>query len=117
MSNWEEVVEDSRYIGGDIEFVNQEGHRHRGPIKAMSLHNDHVVIEVEWLAMAGDGEWVCAPAEVPRQFSHLASWAPPSELSDGRICYSMPILGRGIIFPAGGSKLARETVTDRVFAD
>ena len=103
---WEDVLKRDDIVDGDIE-TQEDGDIYRGPISSIRLENGRVRIESPWTARMEGGmssgglwkNWEVYP------FSVNAELCPPQDIGNGRIQFSMPGLGFGVIFPKGGSKL------------
>ena len=103
---WDDVLKRVDLIGGDIE-TQEDGDIYRGPLSGIKLDGGMVSFESPWVAkmesgMSGDGKW--KNWQVYPCFVN-ANECPPQDIGNGRIRFNMPMLGFGVIFPKGGSKL------------
>jgi hypothetical protein len=100
---WEDVVKRNDIVGGDIE-AQEDGDVYRGPISSIELKGGTVIINSPWMAkMEGRSEqW--KKWDITR-ISFDAAMCPPKEIREGRIRFSLLLLGSVVIFPKGGSKL------------
>ena len=113
MPSWREILERTDIVGGDLE-THEDGDVYRGPIEKIELKDGMVRITTSWCAkMPGMGEtgfgtWVLhhgAPSPVS-----ITERINPTDIGGQRLSFDMPMLGFGVIFPKGGSKLDPEKV-------
>jgi hypothetical protein len=100
---WEEIVKRDDIVGGELE-TQEDGEIFRGKISRIILKSDFVIIESEWVAKLdrNTAEWkLCQNQPFPIN----ADLIKPSDMGDGRICFTIPLLGFGVIFPKGTSTL------------
>jgi len=108
---WEDVIKRDNIVGGDLE-THEDGDVYRGPIESIELKDGYVSFKSPWIAKLDQktGTW---------EKWHITSCGitaeiKPNDIGDGRIQFNMTILGIGIIFPKGGSKLDSAKVKDLV---
>lgn len=101
--NWEDVLKRDDIVGGDLETHESE-YIYREPISAVWMDGGMVHFESPWCARM--------PADMSSGWSvwhytgcFMSASIVPQNIANGRIQFYMPLLGFGIIFPAGGSKL------------
>ncbi|MFA5888638.1 MAG: hypothetical protein WCW47_01370 [Candidatus Paceibacterota bacterium] len=99
---WEDVLRRDDIVGGDLE-TQEDGTYYRGPISKIELRDGLIFFESPWVARLVPGseweKWQIFPFYInPTEVS-------PQDIGDGRIMFTMPFLGAGVIFPKGGSKL------------
>ena len=100
---WDEILKRDDLVGGDLE-TQEDGDVYRGPLEKIERQGDMIRFSSPWTArMLGSqpGSW---------EKWHITSCSvtadvKPQDIGDGRICFTMPFLGHGVIFPKGGSKL------------
>ena len=99
---WEDVLQRDDIVGGDLE-TQEDGRVYRGPISSIRIEGEMVYFRSPWTArMNADGTW---------EKWHITGcgtntkMCPPNDIGEGRVQFSMPMLGFGVIFPKGGSKL------------
>lgn len=91
-------------VGGDIE-TQKDGDVYRGPIKSIRIEDGQLIVEAEWLAKMTPGvsDWEAFTSPIGNTLP--VSIGRLSDIGQGRLFWSMPMLGVGTIFPKGGSKL------------
>ena len=99
---WEDVIKREDIVGGDLE-THEDGGVYRGPIELIELKDGYVRFRSPWVAKFDEktGTW---------KNWHITSCGitaecKPNDIGNGRIQFTMIMLGFGIIFPKGGSKL------------
>lgn len=99
---WSDFLKRTDLVGG--EMVTYEGDdAYRGPISAIKSTDKGVTIESEWTercSARGNGDWERVASNNPIYMS-LEDVSSPQEDSDGRINFSLPFIGRGVITPKG----------------
>ena len=100
---WEEIAQRDDIVGGELE-TQEDGEIFRAKISKITLQDDYFIIESEWVAKmdkkaAGWILWQNQP------FPINAKFIKPSDIGDGRIAFTLPMLGIAVIFPKGGSTL------------
>jgi len=100
---WKEVLKRDDIVDGDCE-TQEDGDIYRGPISSIELEGDAIVIKSPWVAkmVLSEGKWkkwhILRLSINPKEIS-------PQDIGQGRISFTMPLLGIATIFPKGGSKL------------
>lgn len=99
---WDEVLEREDLIGGDIE-TQEDGIVFRGRLSEIRNENEGIAFVAEWVAELTSEGWKkldnAPELFVSKEFSQ------PSDIGDGRISFTIPMIGLAVIFPKGGSKL------------
>lgn len=98
---WEDVLKRNDIVGGDIE-TQEDGVVYRGPLSGIRMEGNHVHFDSPWCARMEGSKWKTWPV-YPCFVEKMTS--PPRDIGNGRIQFNMPMLGFGVIFPKGGSKL------------
>lgn len=104
---WEDVLKRDDIVGGDIE-THEDGDIFRGPIESIALRDGVVLIRSPWIATTPElgnpncGQW---KKHSGASFCYVNVEIPPEDIGQDRLQFNMPLLGIGIIFPKGGSKL------------
>ena len=102
---WKDVLQRDDIVGGDLE-TQEDGAYYRGPISKIELRDGLLYIESSWVARmvpGGGGGW--EKWDVPFPFFVNPKDVSPQDIGEGRVMFNMPLLGIGVIFPKGGSKL------------
>lgn len=109
-----------KFVGGDIEIQNKkENYLYRGPIKAITIVEDDLVVVTTWLAQMIKDE---AEAKALGQRWKLVVGHEPyrtplqictvSDVGEGRLCLISPVIGElTMLYPAGGSQLSQSRVS------
>ncbi len=110
---WEQVLERDDIIGGDVETV-ENGVPYRSPISRVEIDGEMVRFYGPWTAMLDldTGKWKTGGLS---SFSVNKEYAPPQDIGQGRIFFSIFMLGHATIFPKGGSNLDPAKVEGLVF--
>jgi len=94
------VEEVKRYSGGQMEVQNEgEGYLFRGEIERIAVEGDELQVRFAWLAK-GEGfpplpeRWVSSDR---LDYSASLQIYSPSDIGDGRICLSSPIVGETVV--------------------
>lgn len=109
-----------RYAGGQLEIQNKtEGYLYRGEVERAWIEDGDLCVRFVWFAK-GEGyppfpkRWV---NEDDLDYKVSMQFASASEVSDGRVSFSVMYVGElGVFFPPDGSKLDPAKVEGLVLA-
>lgn len=102
ITTWEEVLKRDDLVGGDIESI-EDGIYYRGPLQEIKDKGSGVEFISPWVARLDGGEWQNLETIYPLFIDKEIGI--PTDIGEGRIHVTIPLLGGFTIFPKGGSKL------------
>jgi hypothetical protein len=123
---WQRWLEENRerYIGGDIEHIENPEGCFRGPILSIEVEEEALVFVTEWTGhiLVGAhnlpvGNWKAATTPDPTRFTYTFGdddfplLGRPQDIGSGRYHFRYPF-SMVTLFPQGGSKLDRSRVQD-----
>src|SRR3989338_3612437 len=102
---WEEVLQRDDIIGGELE-TQEAGSLYRGPIGEIKLEGGTVYITSPWMAKMSKTGWKAWD----KTSCSVGADCEPKDIGSGRLWFNMPMLGFGVIYPKGGSRLDPDRV-------